>query len=128
MDLMETAMENSLHLCFIKDSFLNLSSGVLVVESESLGGGIHSDSDLRVVVFISNLPDIKRVRGCIGQEAEEQDDGVRWWKTIWMNLLGGLGQVGVFVQPVGNVAVKGTGLHGHAIHASKCPVCNVESF
>lgn len=37
--LMETAMENSLDLCFIKDSSLNLSSGILVVERESLSGG-----------------------------------------------------------------------------------------
>lgn len=49
--------------------------------------------------------------------------------TVWFQfLLGWLVQEGIFVQSVGNEAVKGTRLHGHAIHASECPVCDVESI
>lgn len=41
-------------------------------------------------------------------------------------LLGGLVQEGIFVQPVGNVAVKGARLHGHTVHGSECLVCDIE--
>lgn len=47
---------------------------------------VDGDPDFRVVVFVCNLPDIKRFGGCVGQEAEEQDDGVRRGKTIRMDL------------------------------------------
>lgn len=47
---------------------------------------IQGDPDLRVVVFVSNLPDIKRFRGCIGQQAEEEDERVGWGKTFRMDL------------------------------------------
>lgn len=43
-------------------------------------------------------------------------------------LLGGLVHEGVLVQPVGNVAVEGARLHGHAVHASECPVGDVEGL
>lgn len=51
---------------------------------------IESESDLGVVVFVSDLPDIERFGRCIRQEAEKQDDGVRWGKTLWMDLSGGI--------------------------------------
>lgn len=41
-------------------------------------------------------------------------------------LLGGLVQEGIFVQPVGDVAVKGARLHGHTVHGSECLVCDIE--
>lgn len=47
---------------------------------------VDRDPDFRVVVFVGNLPDIKSFRGRVGQEAEEQDDGVRRGKTIRMDL------------------------------------------
>lgn len=47
---------------------------------------VDGDPDLRVVVFVCNLPDIKGFRACVGQQAEEQDDGVGWGKTLWMDL------------------------------------------
>lgn len=47
---------------------------------------VYSDSDLWVVVFVRNLPDVKRFGWCVGQEAEEKDDGVRWGKTLRMDL------------------------------------------
>lgn len=47
---------------------------------------VEGDPDLGVVVFVRNLPDIERFRGCIGQQAEKEDDGVGWGKTFRMNL------------------------------------------
>lgn len=41
-------------------------------------------------------------------------------------LLGGLVQEGIFVQPVGDVAVKGARLHGHTVHGSEGLVCDIE--
>lgn len=91
VELVEASMENPLHLLLIKRGFLDLSSGVLVVERNCFAGRIDGDPDLGVVVFVCNLPDIKRFRACVGQQAEEQDDGVGWGKTLRMDLLGGLG-------------------------------------
>lgn len=47
---------------------------------------VEGDPDLGVVVFVSNLPDIKRFRGRIGKQAQEEDDGVGWGKTFRMDL------------------------------------------
>lgn len=128
VELVEAAVENLPHLLLVKRGSLDLSSGVLVVERDCFAGRVDGDPDFRVVVFVGNLPDIKRFRGCVGQEAEEQDDGVRRGKTIRMDLLGGLVQEGIFVQPVGDVAVKGARLHGHTVHGSECPVCDIEGL
>lgn len=49
---------------------------------------VEADPDLGVVVFVGNLPDIKRFRGRIRQQAEEEDDGVGWGKTVRMDLPG----------------------------------------
>lgn len=48
--------------------------------------------------------------------------------SLSLSLLGGLVDEGIFVQPVGDVAVEGARLHGHAIHSSERPVCNIEGF
>lgn len=90
VELVEAPMENPLHLLLIKRGSLGLSSGVLVVERDCFAGRVEGDPDLGVVVFVCNLPDIKRFSGCVGQEAEEQDDSVRRWKTLRMDLFGGL--------------------------------------
>lgn len=47
---------------------------------------VDGDPDLGVVVFVGNLPDIKRFRRCVRQQTEEQDDGVGWGKTVRMDL------------------------------------------
>lgn len=49
---------------------------------------VEGDPDLGVVVFVGNLPDIKRFRGRIGQQAEEEDDGVGWGQPVRMDLPG----------------------------------------
>lgn len=49
---------------------------------------VKRDPDLGVVVFVGNLPDIKSFRGSVGQQAEEEDDGVGWGKTFRMDLPG----------------------------------------
>lgn len=49
---------------------------------------VEADPDLGVVVFVRNLPDIKRFRGRIRQQAEEEDDGVGWGQTFRMDLPG----------------------------------------
>lgn len=43
-------------------------------------------------------------------------------------LLGGLIYEGILVQSVGDVAVEGAWLHGHAVHAGEGPVSDVESL
>lgn len=37
---------------------------------------VEADPDLGVVVFVGNLPDIEGLRGRVGRQAEEEDDGV----------------------------------------------------
>lgn len=49
---------------------------------------VKADPDLGVVVFVGNLPDIKRLRGRIRQQAEEEDDCVGWGQTFRMDLPG----------------------------------------
>lgn len=59
------------------------------------GGGVRrglltvqGDPDLRVVVPVGNLPDIKGFGGRVGQQAEEEDDGVGRGKTFRVDLPG----------------------------------------
>lgn len=49
---------------------------------------VQGEPDLRVVVPVGDLPDIKGLGGRVGQQAEEEDDGVGWGKTFWMDLPG----------------------------------------
>ena len=49
---------------------------------------VNGDPDLRVVVAVGDLPDIKGFRGRVGEQAEEQDDGVGRGKTFWVDLPG----------------------------------------
>jgi len=49
---------------------------------------VNGDPDLGVVVAVGDLPDIKGFRGGVGQQAEEQDDGVGRGKTFRMDLPG----------------------------------------
>lgn len=49
---------------------------------------VDGDPNLRVVVAVSNLPDIKCLVGGVGEETEEQDYGVGWRKTLWVDLPG----------------------------------------
>lgn len=59
------------------------------------GGGVRrgsltvqGDPDLRVVVPVGNLPDIEGFGGRVGQQAEEEDDGVGRGKTFRVDLPG----------------------------------------
>lgn len=90
MELVETAMENPLDRVLIEDGFLDFSSGVLVVERDCFARRVDREADLRVVALVGNLPDVKRLGSGVGEQPEEQDDGVGWGKTIRMDLLGGL--------------------------------------
>lgn len=47
---------------------------------------VDGDPDLGVVAFVWDLPDIEGLGACVGQEAEEHDNGVRWGKTLRMDL------------------------------------------
>lgn len=49
---------------------------------------VKGDPDLRVVVPVGDLPDIKGLGGRVGQQAEEQDDGVGRGKTFRVDLPG----------------------------------------
>lgn len=64
-------------ICWVQDSSGKMQSGRLTVDG---------DADLRVVVFVRNLPDIERFGGRVGQQAEEQDDGVGWRETLGVDL------------------------------------------
>lgn len=66
-------------------------------EGGSGGGGlggscglltVKGEPDLRVVVPVGDLPDIKGLGGRVGQQAEEQDDGVGRGKTFRVDLPG----------------------------------------
>lgn len=54
---------------------------------------VEADPDLGVVVFVRNLPDIKRFRGRVRQQAEEEDDGVGWGQTFRMDLPGDVSNI-----------------------------------
>lgn len=49
---------------------------------------VEGDPDLRVVAPVSNLPDIEGFGGRVGQQAEEEDDGVGRGKTFRVDLPG----------------------------------------
>lgn len=49
---------------------------------------VKSDPDLRVVVPVGDLPDIKGLGGRVGQQAEEQDDGVGRGEAFRVDLPG----------------------------------------
>lgn len=49
---------------------------------------VNGDPDLRVVVPVGDLPDIKGLGGRVGQQAEEEDDGVGRGKTFRVDLPG----------------------------------------
>lgn len=49
---------------------------------------VKSDPDLRVVAPVGDLPDIKGLGGRVGQQAEEEDDGVGRGKTFRVDLPG----------------------------------------
>lgn len=49
---------------------------------------VKGDPDLRVVVLVGDLPDIKGLGGGVGQQAEEEDDGVGRGKTFRVDFSG----------------------------------------
>lgn len=53
---------------------------------KSLGLTVQSDSNFGIVVSVGKLPYVKSLSWGIRKETEEQNDGVRWWQSIWMDL------------------------------------------
>lgn len=61
-------------------------SDVLHASHRNGGPTVQSDSNFWIVVSICNLPYVKSLSWGVRQETEEQNDGERWWQSVWVDL------------------------------------------
>lgn len=113
---MKAPIEYLLHFLLVKGDFLQISLVVMIEIGQGFLTGVKVNTKEGLEVLVGYLPHSEGLLGGVGQEAQEDADGVLGWDGKEVDVAGSQGELNVSEQGEGAGATEYEWLHSHSFN------------